>query len=145
MWYPAVTQFFNVSVCHCSYTNQIHSSSGYSWYVLTQVFSLNLYTWHSHKQADSKQVRVVLIFFFNRIHRENLILFDRLVCSSGTSEPKSSIVYLHLCNYNYYFKSNNWSLRNILLVNAQHSASTKELIFLPLCPLILLAFVQFLL
>lgn len=34
-------------------------------------------------------------------------MFGRLVCSSGTSEPESSIVCLHLCNYNYYFKSNN--------------------------------------
>ena len=149
MWYPAVTQFSIVSDCQCSYTNWIHSSSGYSWHVLTaverQVFSLNLFSlgivtasWLKTSQSCT--------FFFSRIHRENFILFGSLVRSSGTSEHRSSTVYLLLCNYSYYFKSivQTWSFRNILLVSTQHSAATKGLTFLPLCQLIWFALVLFL-
>lgn len=147
MWYPAIIESSAVPGCQCSYTNWIHSSSGYFWHVLTaverQVFALIFFHLALSQQADSKQVRAIV---FNLIHREDFILFGRLAHSSGTSELKSSTVYLLLCRYNRYVKRivQSWGCRNILLLSTQHSASSKGLTFWPLCQLIWFALVHFL-
>lgn len=147
MWYPTIIESSTVLGCQCSYTNWIHSSSGYFWHVLTaverQVLALIFFHLALSQQADSKQVRAIL---FSLIHREDFILFGRLAHSSGTSEHKSSTVYLLLCSYNCYFKRivQSWGCRNILLLSTQHSASSKGLTFWPLGQIIWFALVHFL-